>query len=99
MAVPSWYNTEKQYFDEVLEFLKAYQWVYKFPNTHILVNKVFDHFPLEWIPFLRGLTHEELNNLALGFLSVSIYSSQFKFNIIRMTLLTLFFLLLVDVLG
>ncbi|RZC31870.1 presequence protease, mitochondrial [Asbolus verrucosus] len=66
MALPTYYNNVKDYFEDTLNFLKAYHWLYSYPNTHVLVNNVFDQFPAEWPPYLRNLTSEGLNDLARG---------------------------------
>lgn len=71
MAVPGRYDTVEKYLEEVFDFLKTYQWVFSSPNTYVLVNKVFDQFPSEWLPFLSDLSNDELNELSVGVVSVS----------------------------
>jgi hypothetical protein len=66
MALPPRYDSIKAYLEDALDFLKDYHWLYSTPNTHILVNTVFERFPCEWLLFLKDLSAEQLNSFVVG---------------------------------
>lgn len=72
MSLPSQYDTSADYFEEVLRFLKDYDWLYNYANTDILINRVFDRFSPEWIEYFRSQNTEDLNKLSAGITTVSI---------------------------
>ncbi|KAF5274828.1 hypothetical protein FQR65_LT00411 [Abscondita terminalis] len=67
------YNMSINFFESsfvaVLSFLKDSQWIYNYPNTHILVNKVLDEFKPDWIRHLDCITNNELNDLPFGYIN------------------------------
>lgn len=65
------HQNSKQQFENILSFLKEKEWIFNYPNTHILVNKVIDGFPEEWIHCLKHISNTELNNLPFGNVNVS----------------------------
>jgi hypothetical protein len=80
MALPPRYDSIKAYLEDALDFLKDYHWLYSTPNTHILVNTVFERFPCEWLMFLKDLSAEQLNSLSSGSLPVSVMNIFVKTN-------------------
>lgn len=72
MSLPKQYTTATAYFDDVAQFLKTHEWIYNYLNTEILLNRIFEKFPLEWVEFLGNISTEQLNNLSVGIVSVSI---------------------------
>lgn len=74
MALPQGYMSERQYFDEVLSFLKKYHWIYSSPNTHIFANKILNQISPEWISYLTDVSNSEFECLALCEFSVSMES-------------------------
>lgn len=71
MSLPKQYSNAVSYFDDVVQFLKTYEWIYNYPNTEILLNRVFENFSLDWIEFFNSSSASELNNFAVGVISVS----------------------------
>lgn len=61
----------RQYFQKALVFLKNQQWIYNYPNTHILVYKILDEFDPEWVSYFKNITNDELNDLAFCIVNVS----------------------------
>lgn len=53
------------YFNQVVELLEKYQWLFKSPNTHVLVHDILANIPVEWIPILR-LSQKEDVRLAIA---------------------------------
>lgn len=72
MSLPKQYNTAVSYFDDLVHFLKTYEWIFNYPNTEILLNHIFEKFPVEWIEFFEKINTAQLNNLSVGTVSVSI---------------------------
>lgn len=62
----------KEYSENALDFLKEYQWIYKYPNTQVLVKNVFDNFESEWIPHFKNLSYNDLNSLPYDLFKVSL---------------------------
>lgn len=48
MSLPPTYSSSTQYLKDVLAFLQVHQWIYNFPNTHILAQDVLKHIPIDW---------------------------------------------------
>ena len=46
------FSNEVDYFRQVVDLLSKYNWIYKSPNTHILVDDILSHIPGDWIPHL-----------------------------------------------
>lgn len=67
------------YFDEALEFLKEYQWIYNYPNTDILSRNILDEMPKEWLSYFNKLKFSELKSIPLleGKVSIHIYILMF----------------------
>jgi len=42
------FENASDYFRKVVQFLSSYQWIYEYPNTHILLHHVPDRIPIEW---------------------------------------------------
>ncbi|KAG5893231.1 hypothetical protein JTB14_013393 [Gonioctena quinquepunctata] len=63
MSLPSSYTSSAEYLKDSLDFLKKYQWLYNYSNTHVLVNKIFANIPADWSECFKKLSNEELNNL------------------------------------
>lgn len=40
---------QDDYFRQATEFLLLNHWIYKSPNTHILVDNIIDFLPKDWI--------------------------------------------------
>lgn len=72
MSLPLEYNTASCYFEEVVSFLKTYEWAYNYPNTDILIKSVLENFPPDWLLFFKKMSNTELNNLSLGIVEVKI---------------------------
>lgn len=72
MSLPKQYSTAISYFDDVVQFLKTYEWIFNYPNTDILLNRVFEQFPADWIVFFKNINFTQLNNFSTGIISVSI---------------------------
>lgn len=70
MALPRTFKDSTEYFNDCLTFLKDYDWIYNYPNTHILVNRTFEKIPPDWLQHLHNLTNDGLNKLALGDIDV-----------------------------
>ncbi|XP_071054409.1 methyltransferase-like protein 25B [Onthophagus taurus] len=66
MAIPQSYTDSKTYMHDCLQFLNDYQWIYNYPNTHILVNKIFEKIPLDWVEYFNKFNTNDFNSLALG---------------------------------
>lgn len=71
MALPETYVSERQYFEDVLVYLKKYRWIYSSPNTHIFSNKVLGQIPIEWLSYLKKVPNHEFERLAFFEFSVS----------------------------
>lgn len=41
------------YFEQVVDFLSSYQWIYENANTDILLQHVPERVPIEWSSFLN----------------------------------------------
>nr|CAI5844041.1 unnamed protein product [Callosobruchus analis] len=66
MSLPAPYLSSTDYISDCLDFLKSYQWLYNYYNTRVLVNNVFENFPLDWIDYFNNITNEELNVFPLN---------------------------------
>ncbi|VEN58849.1 unnamed protein product [Callosobruchus maculatus] len=66
MSLPATYVSSIDYISDCLGFLKSYQWLYNYYNTHVLVHNVFENFPLDWIDYFKAITNEELNLFPLN---------------------------------
>ncbi|KAK5647208.1 hypothetical protein RI129_002100 [Pyrocoelia pectoralis] len=64
--MPTFDEDPKEYFQEVLTFLRKEDWIYNYPNTHIFVNKILDNFRTDWVESLRNINNKELNDLPAG---------------------------------
>ncbi|CAG9838397.1 unnamed protein product [Diabrotica balteata] len=71
MSLPSIYLASADYFKDALDFLSKYQWLYNYPNTHILVKDILTNFPSDWCEYFQQLPNDELNNLPLNSLKNS----------------------------
>lgn len=71
MSLPMQYTTAISYFEDLVHFLKTYDWIFNYPNTEILLNNIFERFPLEWFEFFEKISTTQLNNLSVGTVSVS----------------------------
>lgn len=70
MTLPLHYNSATEYFEKALSFLKEYDWLYNYPNTHIFVNKVLERIPPQWVSYHQNLSNEKLKDFAEGFVDV-----------------------------
>ncbi|CAH1105495.1 unnamed protein product [Psylliodes chrysocephalus] len=61
MSLPLSYSNTTDYLKDTLTFLNNHQWIYNFPNTHILVKDIFKYFPCDWFDYFKGLSNDELN--------------------------------------
>lgn len=43
------FDNEVDYFKQVVDLLSKYDWIYKSPNTHILVDDIPSQIPSDWI--------------------------------------------------
>lgn len=73
MSLPPSYEDSKNYFEDVLVFLKQYQWIYNYPNTDILINNILNHFPLHSVDYFHEMTNTDINLLAAGVINVINY--------------------------
>lgn len=70
MSLPPSYNNSEEYLEDLLSFLKRYEWIYNYPNTDILINKIFDNFPPHWDNYFRVLNNDDMNLLSNGIAKV-----------------------------
>lgn len=63
-----------EYFRNVSQFLQEFSWIYKTPVTNLLTQDVFSKIPNEWKGHILDLSIEELNEVPLGFIKVSLCS-------------------------
>ena len=52
-ALQGTFESERVYFNEVLQLLMKYRWIYKCRNTDILIGDVLGCIPSHWIPVLQ----------------------------------------------
>lgn len=63
----------KEYLQKALQFLLKHEWIYNYPNTHVLVNKVFENIEQDWIEHLKNLDITNLKDFQLKVVKVRIY--------------------------
>ena len=47
------FEDDVQYFSQAIEFLTRFEWLFKYPNTHILIHDILMNIPDEWIASLN----------------------------------------------
>ena len=43
------FEDDSQYFSQAIEFLTRFEWLFKYPNTHIHIQDILTNIPDEWI--------------------------------------------------
>lgn len=70
MTLPLTNIDEEIYLQEVLQFLQEQNWLFSYPNTHLLVKEVFSKIDDSWLMHLKNLTSSELNEIPFGLVNV-----------------------------
>ena len=43
------FEDDSQYFSQAIEFFTRFEWLFKYPNTHIHIQDILTNIPDEWI--------------------------------------------------
>ncbi len=67
------FSYEIDYFRQVVDLLSKYSWIYKSPNTHILVDDIPSHIPSDWIPHLSLDKLSDVEEAVKGEIQVKLF--------------------------
>ncbi|XP_052859612.1 uncharacterized protein LOC128266863 [Anopheles cruzii] len=59
------------YFEQAVDFLHHFKWIFCFSNTQFVRKRVLDKIPPEWIDNLDSASNEEFNRIPLGYVADS----------------------------